>query len=56
MALCKMGPSGWRAGVGSLGLLGNLLRVAGARDLSYSCGGLWWLLGELPQSSAERWH
>lgn len=41
-------------GLGSLGLLGILLCAARARDLSYSCGSLLWLLGELSKSSAER--
>lgn len=49
-------PSGWVRGgtwlcamaqsIQRLGLLGILLCVAGARDLSYNCGGLLWLLWE----------
>lgn len=38
-----------------LGLPGSFSHVAGARDLSYSCGSLLWLLREWAESSAEQW-
>lgn len=55
MALCKMGAQRLAGAAVCLGLLGSFPHVAGARDLSYSCGGLLWLLRERTESSAERW-